>query len=126
MSLTEDGSAIATPNNDPSVPVYRVVDATELAYLLMVGNYGSNPSRSGKYFALTLVGATAFAAAPMNFGSTLTETTLPQSILGQGWLMIDPGAHGAGDSVYFEEVLLPSVYSTMTLPRVVTGAGQGP
>jgi hypothetical protein len=90
MSLTEDGSANATPSNDPRVTVYRVIDATELAYLRMTGNYGSNPSRSGKYFTLTLAGATAFAAAPMNTGNAITETTLPQSVISGGFTVIDP------------------------------------
>jgi hypothetical protein len=58
-----------------------VVDPTELAYLRATGNYGSNSARSGKYFSLTLAGAQAFARAPINAGSTITQTTLPQSIV---------------------------------------------
>jgi hypothetical protein len=53
------GGPVST--DDPTVVVYRVVDATELSYLLAHGHYGSNPSQSGKYFALTLDGARAFA-----------------------------------------------------------------
>jgi hypothetical protein len=68
---------IATPNNDPRVAVHRVIDATELAYLRMNGNYGSNSSRSGKDFSLTLAGSMALIGAPMNVGSTITEATLP-------------------------------------------------
>src|SRR6266849_4056668 len=124
--LTDDGLAIAAPNNDPRVVVYRVVDAAELAHLRMTGSYGSNPNRSGKYFALTLAGARAFAAAPMNTGSTITETTLPQSVVSLGWGMIDPGPHGAGSSVHFSELQLPIVYNAMIPPIVITGAGQVP
>jgi hypothetical protein len=126
LSPTDEGWAIATPNIDPRVTVYRVIDATELAYLLMTGNYGSNPSRSGKYFGLTLAGATAFAGAPMNAGTTITETTLPQSVVSQGFRMIDPGPLGAGASVYFAEPQLHMVYSAMAAPIVIAGAGRGP
>src|SRR6266852_7045494 len=94
--LTDDGLAMAAPNNDPRVVVYRVIDAAELAHLRMTGSYGSNPTRFGKYFALTLAGARAFAAAPMNAGSTITETTLPQSVVSEGWRLVDPGRRGAG------------------------------
>jgi len=103
-----------------------VIDAAELAHLRMTGSYGSNPSRSGKYFALTLAGARAFAAARMNMSSTITETTLPQSVVGQGWPLVDPGPHGAGSSVYFSELQLPLVYGVMTPPNVTTGPGQVP
>jgi hypothetical protein len=96
-----------------------VVDPTELAYLLMTGNYGSNPHRSGKYFALTLGGARTFATAPMNAGSTITETTLPQSIVRQGWAVTDPGSQGAGPSVFFDDIQLPMVYAAMTPPVIV-------
>jgi hypothetical protein len=118
-SLTDDGPPIATPNIDPRVAVYRVVNPTELAYLLVTGNYGSNPNRSGKYFALTLTGARAFAGAAMNAGSTITGTTLPQSVVSQGWGMTDPGPHGAGSSVFFDEAQLPMVYDVMTPPVIV-------
>ena len=107
------------PSTDPSVQVYRVVDATELAYLQRVGNYGSNPSRSGKYFALTLTGARAFAGHPMNQGSTVTETTLPQSVISQAFSFVDLGRYGAGSSVFFEEAQLSVVYGAMTPPIVV-------
>jgi len=103
-----------------------VVDSVELAHLQMTGNYGSNPSRSGKYFALSLAGARSFAAAPLNANSTITETTLPRSVLSQGWRMVDPGPHGAGISIYFSEPQLAMVYGAMTVPVVVAGAGQQP
>jgi hypothetical protein len=126
MPPTDDGPAIATPNSDPRVVVYRVIDAAELAHLRMTGSYGSNASRSGKYFAMTLAGARAFAATSMNAGSTITETTLPQSVVGQGWRLVDPGRRGAGPSVYFSEQQLPMVYTAMTPPNVTAGAGQVP
>ena len=75
---------------------------------------------------MTLAGARAFAAAPMNAGSTITETTLPQSVVGQGWRLVDPGRRGAGPSVYFSEQQLPMVYTAMTPPNVTAGAGQVP
>ena|SRR6266851_9655268 len=125
MSPTDEASAIATASNDPRIAVYRVIDATELAHLAMTGSYGSNPNQSGKYFALTLAGATAFAAAPINAGSTITETTLPQSVVSQGFAIIDPGPHGAGRSVHFAEVQLPMVYRAMG-PIVIAPARQGP
>lgn len=112
-------SSGATSNSDPGVSVYRVVDATELAYLRRVGDYGSNPSRSGKYFALTLLGARAFAGHPINQGSIVTEATLPQSVVSRGFSFVDPGPHGAGSSVFFDEMQLPIVYGVMTRPVVV-------
>ena len=89
----------------------------------MTGDFGSSPSRSGKYFALTLAGAYAFARAPMNAGSTVTETTLPQSVIRQGFAIIDPGPFGAGRSVHFAEAQLAMVYGAMTQPIVITGSG---
>jgi hypothetical protein len=138
MRLTDDPSGdsaqrqddaqpgtVATPNNDPRVSIYRVVDPVELACVQMTGNYGSNPSRSGKYFALTLAGARAFAGAVMNAGSTITETTLPQSVVARGFGVIDPGAHGAGLSVHFAELQLPMVYGAMG-PIVIAATRHGP
>ena len=122
MCRTDEHSDPLFPDDD-RVPVFRVVDATELAYLLMVGNYGSNPSRSGKYFALTLVGARAFAAASMNAGSTITETTLPRSVIAQGFAVRDPGPYGAGPSIFFAEHQLPIVYAATTPPVVIGGGG---
>lgn len=117
MSPVEEDLYAPIGKTDPRVPLYRVIDAVEIAYLQMNGHYGSNPSRSGKYFALTLVGARAFAAAPMNAGSRITATSLPQSIVNQGWAMIDLG--GAGPSVYFDEPQLPTVYSAMSPVLIV-------
>jgi hypothetical protein len=113
--------ATSTTNNDPRVTVYRVVDPTELAYLQANGNYGSNPSESGKYFALTPGGAQAFAGAPINAGSTITSTTLPQSVVNQGFPFPDPGQNGAGPSVFFGQPQLPTVYGTMTPPVILPG-----
>jgi hypothetical protein len=76
----------------------------------MNGNYGFSPNQAGKCFALTLTGATAFAAAPMNAGTRINETTLPKSVLDQGCPMIDPGANGAGRCVHFSDTQLASVY----------------
>ena len=117
---------IAIPANDQRNIIYRVVDTVELACLQTTGNYGSNPARSGKYFALTLAGARAFAGAPINAGSTITGTTLPQSIVNQGFGFNDPGQHGAGPSIFFGESQLPNVYGNMTPPVVITSAGQRP
>jgi hypothetical protein len=119
MSATDRLVATAAPGNEPRVSVYRVIDVTELAYLRMTGNYGSNPSRSGKYFALTLAGARAFTAASINAGSRITETSLPRTVVDQGWPIVDPGPHGAGASVYFDESQLPMVYADMGAVVVV-------
>jgi hypothetical protein len=109
----------AAAGADLPVPVYRVVDVVEFTYLRLTGNYGSNPSYSGKYFALTLSGARAFAQHPMNAGSKVTQTTLPQSVVDQGWLFIDLGPYGAGSSIYFSEAQLPMVYGVMTIAVIV-------
>jgi hypothetical protein len=105
--------------DDPRVTVYRVVDATELSFLAAEGNYGSSPSQSGKYFTLTLAGARAFASAPMNVQTTITSTTLPQSVLADGRLFFDPGVRGAGRSVFFSQPQLPTVYGAMTPPKIL-------
>jgi hypothetical protein len=85
------------------VTVYRAVDAVELAYLKATGNDGSNPNRPGKYFALSLTGAEAFASAPLIAPATITSTTLPQSVIDTGFGFVDAGARGAGPSVFFAE-----------------------
>ena len=103
---------------DPRVQIYRAVDAVELAHIQSTGNYGFNPSASGKYFALTVNGVEAFASSPLNAGTTITSTTLPQSIVNQGFLFNDPGQYGAGASVFFDQAQLPLVYDNMT-PIVV-------
>lgn len=118
-SATTRRPSDATPAADPSVPVYRVVDAVELAYLRAAGNYGSNPSHSGKYFALTLSGAQAFARHPMNTGGRITQIELPLSIVVRGWHFIDLGLFGAGSSVFFEEGQLHMVYGAMTVPIIL-------
>jgi hypothetical protein len=106
-----------------SLPWWRVVDATELRYVQAHGDYGSNPSRSGKYFALTIRGAQAFASAPMNAGSTITATGLPQSVVNGGFIVNDPGPYGAGSSVFFEELQLAMVYGTMRPPVILSKPG---
>jgi hypothetical protein len=110
----------ALPAPDPRVPLYRVVDQTELAHLLAIGNYGSSPSRSGKYFAMTLLGAHAFCSHPMNAGSTITETSLPLPVVKRASRrFFDVGLHGAGESIWFEEIQLPMVYLNITRPAIV-------
>src|SRR5665213_1476877 len=94
------------------ITVYRVIDAVELAYLAATGHFGSNPNRSGKYFALSLKGADAFARAPMIAPATITSTTLPQSVIDIGFRFIDAGMHGAGPSLFYAEAQLPRVYAT--------------
>jgi hypothetical protein len=107
------------PSSDLRIPLYSVIDTAELAHLQSTGNYGSSPSYSGKYFALTLVGARAFAGHSMNAGSMVTETTLPLSIVNQGRNFVDLGQHGAGSSVWFDETQLPMIYGDMTQPVIV-------
>jgi hypothetical protein len=111
-------------SDDSRIPVYRVVDPTELAYLQATGNYGSNPAQSGKYFALTPAGAQGFASHPGNAGSTITGTTLPRSVVNQGFLFNDPGRYGAGPSVFFAQPQLPTVYGAMTAPAILPNVGQ--
>jgi hypothetical protein len=103
------------------VIVYRVADETELAYLEAHGHYGSNPSQSGKYFALTLDGARAFANAPMNTGSTITTATLPHSVANRGVRFNDPGRYGAGLSVFFSQRQLGEVYGSISRPVIWKG-----
>ncbi|HEX4243233.1 MAG TPA: RHS repeat-associated core domain-containing protein [Steroidobacteraceae bacterium] len=115
-----------TTENSSSAFVYRVVDPIELAYLQANGNYGYSPSQSGKYFALTLIGAEAFLNAPMNSNGTLTMTTLPVSVLNQGYVFNDPGLNAAGPSVQFSNPQLPVVYGTMTPPIIFPRPGSNP
>jgi hypothetical protein len=101
-----------------------VVDPTELADLQASGNCGSNRARSGKYFALTPAGAKAFASHPANAGTAITGTTLPRSVVRQGFLFHDPGRYGAGPSVFFAEPQLLMVYGVMAPPAIVPNARQ--
>jgi hypothetical protein len=110
--------------NDPRVPVYRVVDPTELAYLQATGNYGSNPAQSGKYFAMSRTGAKAFATHPRNAGTTITATTLPRSVVNEGFQFNDPGQYGAGRSVFFAQPQLARVYGPMTPPAILPNVRQ--
>jgi hypothetical protein len=105
-------------SDDPYVNIYRAIDDVELDYLKANGNYGHNPSMSGKYFALTLGGAQAFAGWSQNEAATVTGTSIPRSVLEQGHLFNDPGVHGAGPSVHFSDTVLPRVYRTMTPPHI--------
>jgi hypothetical protein len=107
-------------SNAAHVTLYRVIGLTELACLKSTGNYGSSPSQSGKYFALHLRGAQAIASHPMNAGGVITSTTLPRSVVDQGFRFIDPGVYGAGPSVFFSERQLPAVYGTMTPARILS------
>src|ERR1700739_1360851 len=101
------GSAVST--DDHTEIVYRGVDGPELSYLLAHAHYGSNPSQSGKYFALTLDGARAFANAPMNAETTITTTTLRQPVVNRRVKLNDPGTNGAGPSVFFSQQQLGDV-----------------
>jgi RHS repeat-associated protein len=122
--LATTSSTAGREQDELRTTVYRVVDPTELAYLQSTGNYGSNPSQSGKYFALTAAGAQAFASAPMNSGTTITSTTLPQVVVNQGYQFIDIGSQGAGPSVFYSQPQLPSVYGSMTRPIILPNQGQ--
>jgi hypothetical protein len=105
--------------SDPYVEIYRVVDAIELAYLQSNGDYGMSPNQSGKYFALTLSGARAFAGHPVNAGCEITIMAIPRTVLNLGHKFNDPGPFGAGASVYFDDTQLPAVYGKMTTPVVM-------
>jgi hypothetical protein len=111
----------STGRDDPLVTVYRVVDATEPSYLETHGDYGSNPSQSRKYFALTIEGARAFAGAPMNAGTTITTAALPKSLVDRGAMLNDPDTHGAGVSLFFSQQQLADVYDTTAAPVVWKG-----
>jgi hypothetical protein len=111
----------SSAEDDPYVVVYRVVDEVEPSHLEVHGHYGSNPSQSGKYFALTIDGARAFANAPMNAGTTVTTTTLPRSVVRRGARFNDPGANGAGLSIFFSQQQLADVYGTMAVPEIWKG-----
>jgi hypothetical protein len=115
--LPDSTSSSDTTSNDSRIPVYRVVGPAELAYLQATGNYGFSPSTGGKYFALTASGAQAFQNAYPN--GTLTTTTLPGSVLSQGYAFNDPGLVGAGVSVHFSDPQLPMVYGAMTPPVII-------
>ncbi len=96
-----------------SVQVFRAVDQDELPSVLN-GTYGSSPSASGKYFALTQEGAQNIANSTMNAGQqmTITSTTIHQSVFNQGYLFNDAG--GAGASIHFQQEFLPTLYNSMS------------
>ncbi|MEZ5901339.1 MAG: hypothetical protein R3D51_17810 [Hyphomicrobiaceae bacterium] len=114
MAPADVGSGDA---GDPRVTIYRAIDSTELSYLEANGNYGHNPSMSGKYFGLSLSGVQNFAGWSQNSGATVTSTTVPQSVIDQGYPFSDPGKQGAGASVFFSDHQLDTVvYPAMTPP----------
>lgn len=114
--MSYSGRRAASGERENHISVYRIVDLRELTFLQATGHYGSNPNRSGKYFALTQAGAYAFAAAPMNAGCKITATTLPLLVLQRGLQFHDPGAYGAAPSVFFAEQHLPNVYVSLVTP----------
>ena len=119
LGLALTPSNLADDSLDARVPIYRVVDPIELKYLQDFGNYGSSPSQSGKYFALTPEGAAAFLSLVQNpSGSAITTTTLPKNVLYQGNSFNDGPPPGAGPSVWFSQAQLPMVYGNMAPPVV--------
>jgi RHS repeat-associated protein len=95
------------------VRLFRAIGPEELSSVMRDGNYGSAPSLSGKYFALTAQGAVDFSRAPLNAGTrlTLTSTTIPRSLLDKGFIFNDVG--GAGSSIHFPQDLLLTFYGSM-------------
>ena len=95
------------------VQIFRTVDQNELPSVLN-GTYGSSPSASGKYFALTQEGAQNVANSTMNAGQqmTMTSTTIPRSVFNQGYLFNDTGL--AGPAIHFQQEFLPTLYNSMT------------
>jgi hypothetical protein len=118
------GSGRSTKSSPKYVDLYRAVDPTELAHLKATGNYGFSPSRSGKYFALTLAGVINFANHPWNAGRnlTVTHTKVPKRVADMGDYLNDPG--GAGPSVHFSDTVLPTVYAAMTPVRILPNPGR--
>jgi hypothetical protein len=57
---------------------------------------------------------------PMSAGSTITSTTLPQSVVTQGVQFLDPGQYGAGPSVFFGQAQLSTIYGTHDAGRNCT------
>lgn len=113
------GTRSDTAPQDEYRDIYRAIGPRELDYLNATGNYGLSRNASGKYFALTLGGAYDFANSPFNAGTqmTVTQTSVPVSILNSGFLFNDVG--GAGPSVHFSDSQLPQVYFTMTRPVIL-------
>jgi RHS repeat-associated protein len=99
-----------------TVQIFRAVDQAEMGSVLSQGTYGSSPSMTGKYFALTQEGAQNFAGSAINAGKqmTITSTTIPRSVFNQGYFYTDVGANGAGASIHFSESYLSTLYNSMT------------
>ena len=108
------GQAVSAASE--GVQIYRAVGEDEMAHVSSTGDYGSSPNLSGKYFALTEQGARNFAGASINAGDkmTITSVRIPRSVFDQGFQFHDPGAFGAGPSVYFQQDFLTNLYSSMT------------
>jgi hypothetical protein len=62
--------------------------------------YGHSPSFGGKYFGLTLQGVQAYSKNSWMADSVVTATTVPKSILEQGFLFNDPGLTGPLECTY--------------------------
>lgn len=105
------------------ITLYRAVDELEMGIIQRTGTYGFNPNSGGKYFATTEDGAYSIATGPLYSGKEtfITAITVPQSVYFSGDYLTDSG--GAGPTVYYRNLQLPGVYSTMS-PITVTGIVQ--
>mgnify|MGYP001366462626 CR=1 FL=1 len=101
------------------VEVFRAINSEELNYLQTFGNYGYSPSQAGKYFALTMQGAKAYSTNSWMQDSVITATTVPSSIIKQGFYFNDPGPTGAGPSLHYQDSQLPLLYKSMSPVRVI-------
>ena len=103
------------------IPLFRAVGQRELAQVLRSGNYGSSPSLSGKYFGFTESGVRAIANSGLNASRqmTITATDVPRWLLRIGYKFNDPGAGGAGPSIFFAERTLPILYRFMSSIRIL-------
>lgn len=117
-------AAIPTPTAGPDmderrVTLYRAVSAAEYAHIQKYGDYGYAPSGGGKYFAFTRAGAENVASKAAMNAPYVTSITVPPSVARAGYPIPDPGL--AGPSLHYSDPQLPTVYSTMTRPMLLSG-----
>jgi hypothetical protein len=111
QTLARDAGTIARDTAE-LVTLYRAIGDRELAHVNEFGNYGSSPSKAGKYFADTRAGATDFMSSKFNRGRTMTLTRIrvPMDFVERaGFRFTDTG--GAGTSIHFGEEFLEELYS---------------
>ena len=99
------------------IVLYRAIASAELEFVRGASfrSYGFSPSGGGKYFAITEIGARAFANSSINVGinaiAAITKVRISPEVAILGYYFLDVGEYGAGPSVHFSDANLAIMYA---------------